>query len=795
MRIPASKHIAAVARHAADGEGVGFGPVSVDSAGWFLDNAWLVPLLPALSFAGILLFGKRLPSKGAELGITAVAGSLLLTCGAVVNWIAHRDSADAHGGTPAVHRSVEWLRSGGIDHDAGILLDGLSVMMLLVVTAVSLLVHVYSTDYVSGDERYTHFFAFLSLFTASMLFFVASDNLLQMIVGWELVGVCSFVLIGHWWEEKPNSDAALKAFITNRVGDVGLLVGMSVLYFAAGGTFDTLTVTQKVAAGEVGHTAVLVASVCLTAAVMSKSGQFVLHTWLPDAMAGPTPVSALIHAATMVVAGIFMVARLYPVFWEGMSIHGSSVNLLAVVGAVTLLFGGLLAFTQDDIKKVLAYSTVSQLGYMAMALGVGAWTAAVFHLFTHAFFKACLFLGSGSVSHAVHSFDMKTSMGGLRKHMPHTYRTFLVATAALMGLPPLAGFWSKDEILVGTGGWGLLGGTDGNGDYTLMLAAGMAGAAVTAAYMTRVVYLTFHGEYRGHGHPHESGPRILAPLYVLAFLAVTAGLVNMPKGFQLWPEAWQERFGHYVEPVAAYFPQIGHAKPSWSLAAVSTLAALAGAGLAWRYYFRAVQRRSAAGGADYTALPDGPVSRGGIARAAHTVLSEKYYFDHLYTGVIVRFVKGPLSRAAYWFNQRVIDGAVDQAGRQSVAAGRSVYRHFDQAFIDRVVVDGSGRGPPTAPARSCAACRRARCSSTRPSSSPPPQCSQACSSPCCRSDVLPPPTLMACSPPCMMQVVLLPARSAVHPSPAPPEHRRDSHPRGPQDIAATPTPSAPRTSP
>ena len=392
----------------------------------------------------------------------------------------------------------------------------------------------------------------------------------------------------------------------------------------------------------------MVASLCLLAAVMSKSGQFILHTWLPDAMAGPTPVSALIHAATMVVAGIYMVARLYPVFWEGMSIGGSSINVLALVGAVTLLFGGMLAFTQNDIKKVLAYSTVSQLGYMVMALGVGAWTAAMFHLFTHAFFKACLFLGSGSVSHAVHSFDMKTDMGGLRKVMPHTYRTFLVATIALMGLPPLAGFWSKDEILAGTGGWGLFGGTHGNGSYVLMLVMGMAGAAVTAAYMTRVVYLTFFGTYRGHGHPHESGPRILGPLYVLAFFAVVAGLFNMPKGFQLWPEAWQERFGHYVEPVAAYFPAIGHAKPSWSLAIVATLVALAGAGLAWRYYFKGVQSRSEAAAEPLTEIGDGPVSRGGLPKAVHTALVNKYYFDHLYTGVIVKAVKGPLAKAAYW---------------------------------------------------------------------------------------------------------------------------------------------------
>ncbi|HKY65843.1 MAG TPA: NADH-quinone oxidoreductase subunit L, partial [Acidimicrobiales bacterium] len=359
-----------------------------------------------------------------------------------------------------VERSWTWFQNGGVDIEVGMLLDGPAVMMLFVVTLVSLLVHVYSTDYVAGDRRYTHFFAFLSLFTASMLGLVMAKTTLQLIVCWELVGVCSFALIGHWWEEKANSDAALKAFITNRVGDVGLLVGMITLFFAAGGTFDILDINTQALNGEIDHLALLVASCSLLAAVMSKSGQFILHTWLPDAMAGPTPVSALIHAATMVVAGIYMVGRMYGVFFEGFSIGTSSVNLLAVVGGITVLGGAGLAFVQNDIKKVLAYSTVSQLGYMVMALGIGAWTAAFFHLFTHAFFKACLFLGSGSVSHAVHSFDMKKDMGGLRKWMPQTYRTFLIATAALIGIFPLAGFWSKDEILAGASQLG------GPGHYT-----------------------------------------------------------------------------------------------------------------------------------------------------------------------------------------------------------------------------------------------------------------------------------------------------------------------------------------
>src|SRR5262245_14811106 len=433
-----------------------------------LDYAWIIPLIPAASFFLILFFGKRLPRKGSEIGIAAVGLAFVLALVVNFNWYHHVDDAEAkatahteqaasgEGGggeeefqVEPVTKSWTWFENGGKDVQVGMLLDGPAVMMLVVVTIVSLLVHVYSTDYVRGDRRYTHFFAFLSLFTASMLGLIMAKTTLQLLVTWELVGVCSFVLIGHWWEEKANSDAALKAFITNRVGDVGLIVGVIILFWTAGGTFDILKINEAALDGTISHTALLVASCCLVAAVMSKSGQFILHTWLPDAMAGPTPVSALIHAATMVVAGIYMVARLYAVFFEGFSIGTSSFNLLAIVGGVTVLGGALLAFVQHDIKKVLAYSTVSQLGYMVMALGGGAWTAALLHLCTHAFFKACLFLGSVSVSHSVHSFDMKKDMGGLRKWMPQTYKTFIIASAALIGLFPLAGFWSKDEILAG----------------------------------------------------------------------------------------------------------------------------------------------------------------------------------------------------------------------------------------------------------------------------------------------------------------------------------------------------------
>ena len=585
----------------------------------------------------------------------------------------------------AVIERFTWWETGGKKFQVGIMVDGLAVMMLFVVTVISLLVHIYSTDYVSGDRRYTHYFAFLSLFSASMLFFVLSENILQTIVGWELVGVCSFALIGHWWEEKPNSDAALKAFLTNRVGDMGLLVGMIILFWSAG-SWSIVDINVAAINNEIGQTTLLIASLCLTAAVMSKSGQFILHTWLPDAMAGPTPVSALIHAATMVVAGIYMVARLYGVFFEGYDIAGSSFNVLALVGSVTLVGAGLLAFVQDDIKKVLAYSTVSQLGYMVMALGVGAWTAAVFHLFTHAFFKAGLFLGAGSVSHSVHSFDMKKSMGGMRKFMPTTYKTFIICTIALMGLPPLAGFWSKDEILVGTGGWGLFGGTGGNGSYVFALVMGIIGAALTCAYMTRVIYLTFFGEFRGdthgHGDPHESGKRITIPLIILSVMAIGAGFLNLPVGFLTGNTTnWQERFGHYVEPVATYFPAIAHGTPSWTLAIFSTIVALTGVGLAAHYFFIKVNAQSPAA----TELANGLTAKNKLAKAGHTVLKQKYYLDHLYTDIIANGTKGPVADAAYWTNQKGIDGVVNQIGKQAANSATFVYEKIDQNLVDGAV--------------------------------------------------------------------------------------------------------------
>ncbi len=708
---------------------------------WILRNVWIIPFIPAMSFLAILFFGKRMKFKGAEIGIASVLAALVLAVIANVAWFDHRDNYESHGagedaagllvevdgitddvvltaeeggggeshGSTAVRNEATWFQTGGVEFNVGTLIDGQAVMMLFVVTFISTLVHIYSTDYVAGDRRYTHYYAFLSLFTASMLLLVVSSSTIQFITAWELVGVCSFGLIGHWWEEKPNSDAALKAFLTNRVGDIGLLVGMIILFFAAGQTFDIVKINTMAINGEISQNTLLIASLCLMGAVMSKSGQFVLHTWLPDAMAGPTPVSALIHAATMVVAGVYLIARLYGVFYVGFSINGSSINPLALIGMITLIFGGLLAFVQDDIKRVLAYSTVSQLGYMVMALGVGAWTAALFHLFTHAFFKAGLFLGAGSVAHSVHSFDMKKDMGGMRKFMPTTFKTFVICTLALVGIFPFAGFWSKDEILVGTGGWGLFGGTGGNGSYTLMLVGGIIGAALTGAYMTRCIYLTFFGEFRhvphhddDHGHgadhaddhhddhahlPHESGPRITIPLVILSGFALLAGLVNLPPGFITGNlESWQERFLHFYEPAGvAYFPAIPHGTPSYSLAIFASIIGILGVLAAGYYYFVLVDRKSQELGVSLTELPDGPTSKSSLLAAGHRFLVEKYYLDHLYTTVIAGGVKGPIAKMVYWFNQHVLDETVDTVGRTSVKTGNAVYRYLDQGLIDGAV--------------------------------------------------------------------------------------------------------------
>ena len=672
------------------------------------DLAWLVPLLPAVSAGLIVAIGRQLPKKGAEIGIVAIAVALALSVGIAVEVFSHNVDAAAsahHGeeGSDAEHatgdvevaadtdllvatedephepaeeageapgsesgessgakafvneRSIPLTPiGGGFEMEAGIRVDGLTAMMLLLVTFVSLMVQVYSTGYMHGDPRYTYFFALLSVFTASMLLLVVSNNMMMVLMGWELVGVCSFLLIGFWWEEHENSSAAIKAFLTTKLGDVGLILGVITLW-SMFGTFNIGEILASVEAGTQAGGAPLNAGflnfalISLFVGAIGKSAQFPLHTWLPDAMAGPTPVSALIHAATMVTAGIFLVARLYPAYASEAAVPAMAV--VAVIGTITLLIAGLLALVQDDIKKVLAYSTVSQLGYMVAALAF-SYTAGIFHLFTHGFFKALLFLGAGSLIHAVHSNNM-SDMGGLKRYMPWTYRTFMIGSLALMAIPPLAGFWSKDEVLAGalsnggTTGW-------------MLVIVGALGGMITAFYMTRVLWLVFAGPFRGHGRPHESGPAMAGPLVALAIPAALIGLINIPsaglhaKGFAAWTMFDLRYFGEHP---AHFF---------WSLAIVTTLLALAGVGLGTMLY-RSVPERE-------------PMLRMGWLS---TFLVNKYYLDRLYTDVITHAtVRDRLAPAMYWVNDHVIDRVVLGAGALAGRVGNMTYKYADQRVID-----------------------------------------------------------------------------------------------------------------
>jgi NADH-quinone oxidoreductase subunit L len=656
------------------------------------DYAWLIPALPFLSAGLIAAFGKMLPKKGAEVGIAMILVAFLLSVGVAVEVFsanveavaaveaAHGDdhaAAEVHVasvGTDAgllaaaadeeisipegVHafvneKSVVLTPLGeGYEMEAGMRIDGLTAMMFLLVTFVSLMVQVYSTGYMHGDPKYTYFFALLSVFTASMLLLVIANNIMLMLVGWELVGVCSFLLIGFFWEEKENSSAAIKAFLTTRFGDVGLMVGVIVLWTMFG-TFNIAEILDSVQAGtqaggaELNTGMLTFGLIAMFLGAVGKSAQFPLHTWLPDAMAGPTPVSALIHAATMVTAGIFLVARLYPAYQAS----ATAMAVVAVTGTITLLIAGLLALVQDDVKKVLAYSTVSQLGYMVAALAF-SYTAGIFHLFTHGFFKALLFLGAGSLIHAVHSNNM-SDMGGLKRFMPITFWTFLIGSLALAALPPLAGFWSKDEVLAGA---------LGSGGYTgyLLLIVGTIGGFITAFYMARVLWLVFAGEFRGHGHPHESGPAMAWPLILLAVPAALIGFINLPfdrfhaTGFAAWTMFSLEYFeGH---PVKFIVP----------LATVATLLALAGLGIGTLVYRRVPERE--------------PMLRMGLASK---VLVNKYYLDDLYTDLITRTaIRDKLAPAMYWVNERIIDRVVFGAGVFAGWLGRTTYNNADQRIID-----------------------------------------------------------------------------------------------------------------
>jgi NADH-quinone oxidoreductase subunit L len=677
--------------------------LAAESAGWFLEHAWLIPLIPGAAFAVIILFGKYevngkrvFPWAGAEVGIASMVVALAIAVGTAYQWIHHvRGVAEAE----PVIKSWTWWQFGGVRFGLGEHIDGLAVMLLLLVTFISTLVLVYSLEYVRDDRRFTHYFASMTLFSAGMLTMVLAENMVQLILGWEIMGLCSFLLIGHWWEEEANARAAVKAFLTVRVGDVGMLVGTAIM-FGASGTFTISGLHDWANDPATGHTVLLWAAIALFVAAIGKSGQFPLHTWLPDAMAGPTPVSSLLHSSTMVVAGVFLVARLYPVFHAGLMINvaGQHFNLIAVIGGITVLIAAGLAFVQNDIKKVLAYSTVSQLGYMMMGLGVGAWVPAVFHIFTHAFFKCCLFLCAGSVAHtgSHHSFDMKKDMGGLARKMPITFVTWILATAALCGVPFFSGFFSKDEIIDSAGHF----------HYGAFMIVGLIGAFMTTAYMTRATYLTFFGEPRGaaahfvHGdhhadahdaHAHEpvhasplpfaktdSPGLIVVPLLILGFLAVISGYLNAaPFKIHMF-ERWIEssiglKIGEGGIPEPAAFEWV-KALPSIALVLAGFLVSLA---ICVQVFGKA-----------HSPL-QGLTRHNRVLRAGHSFLVNKYYLDDLYEKVIVHGIAHPIAAAAYWTNQHVLDGIVNAVGIGGRKTGDWIYKNVDQALVDGAV-NGSG---------------------------------------------------------------------------------------------------------
>jgi NAD(P)H-quinone oxidoreductase subunit 5 len=637
--------------------------------------AWLIPVLPLIGAAlvglGLISFNRtvnRLRRPVALLLISSVGAAAVLSYAVLAQQLAGAGSTEV---------LFNWASAGAFSLEMGYRVDALGAVMLSLVTTIAVLVMVYSDGYMAHDKGYVRFFTYLALFSSSMLGLVISPNLLQIYVFWELVGMCSYLLVGFWYDRDGAANAAQKAFVVNRVGDFGLLLGILGLFWATGsfGFEQVGTGLQAaVASGSVSNGIAVLLCLLVFMGPMAKSAQFPLHVWLPDAMEGPTPISALIHAATMVAAGVFLVARLQPVYVPFPEVQ----LVVAVVGTITLFLGASIALTQMDLKKGLAYSTVSQLGYMMLAMGCGAPVAGMFHLVTHAFFKAMLFLGSGSVIHAMEDVvghepvlaqDMRL-MGGLRKYMPITSSTFFIGCLAISGIPPLAGFWSKDEIL-----------GQAFGSFPVLWAAGFITAGMTAFYMFRLYFLTFEGNFRGndkamqaqllaaagkgaeehgddHGHahsdhPHESGWQMAMPLAVLAVPSVLVGLLGMP---------WNSRFGLLLDPqeaaeVAEHF--------SWGeflpLAGASVAISVLGISLAvLAYALRKIDLGTAVAGR----LP-----------AVNAFLANKWYLDAINETL---FVQGSrkLARSVLEVDSKVVDGVVNLTGLVTLGSGEGL-KYFE----------------------------------------------------------------------------------------------------------------------
>jgi NADH-quinone oxidoreductase subunit L len=600
-----------------------------------LANAWIIPLLPLVAFAIIVLFTNRREKLSSLISIGAICLSFVFSLLVIASVLKNPVTSEF---------KFTWIDLLGFKIEMGMLIDPLTAVMLFVVCTVSMLVHIYSVGYMHGDPRFARFFSFLSLFSFSMLGLVLANNFIGIFIFWELVGLTSYLLIGFWFEKKIAADAGKKAFITTRTGDLGFIIGILILTTAAG-TFNFREMFHAVEAGHIPFALLTAGAIFLFAGAVGKSAQFPLHVWLPDAMEGPTPVSALIHAATMVAAGVYLVARTMTIYMAA----PNAAIVVAVIGCFTAFLAASIALVQNDIKRVLAYSTISQLGYMIMILGLGGYTAGTFHLYTHAFFKALLFLGAGSVIHAMHTNDI-WDMGGLYRKMKITAITFIIASLSISGIFPLSGFWSKDEILAVASHY----------PNPIFLIVGTLVAGMTSFYMFRLCFVTFFGKPRDQhrfDHAHESPKVMTVPLMILAFLSVFAGWVGIP-----WLKRGYSSFVYHHQP--------HHVEPNYLLMIVSTLVALSGIYLAYAMYYK------------------GSISPEKLKEKfafPYKVLYHKYYFDELYHAIIVNpllklcdflftkldvgvvdaLVNGVgnftvfLSDVKEWFDSRVVDGAVN----------------------------------------------------------------------------------------------------------------------------------------
>ncbi|MDN9009194.1 NADH-quinone oxidoreductase subunit L [Brevibacillus laterosporus] len=600
-----------------------------------MQYAWLVPLFPLIAFAIILSFGRQLKEGAGYISILLTAASLVLAC---ITFVARFQE-----GAQDYVLSIKWLQVGDYVIPVGFEVNQLNAMMLVIVSVVSLLVQIYSRGYMQGDQRFPVFYQYLALFTFSMLGLVISPNLLQLYIFWELVGVCSFLLVGYYYFKPEAKAAAKKAFIVTRIGDVGLFIAICLLFWQTG-RFEFDDIFTAIQGGKVEPFVITLAAILIFVGAVGKSGQFPLHTWLPDAMEGPTPVSALIHAATMVAAGVYLVATTFPLFIES----PIALDVVAYVGGFTAIFAASIGLTQRDIKRVLAYSTVSQLGFMMMALGVAGaagYVAGTFHLMTHAFFKALLFLAAGSVIHAVHTQDV-FKMGGLSKRMPVTSVVFLIGCLAIAGIPPFSGFWSKEEIL---------GAVYIAGRYDLLIIAIVA-AFFTAFYMFRLYFLTFRGAPASEGakKAYESPSVMTIPMLLLALLAIGAGFINLPNAPVLGEWMMSGSVGQFI--IDKYGEESGHSA-LW-LQIVAVLISLFGIGLAYLMYGK-------------KNLPTDIISE--QLPWLYQLSYRKFYIDELYTFVFIRPLKG-IGLAFNWLDYYIIGGLVRSIGRLTNMVGRLLSR-------------------------------------------------------------------------------------------------------------------------